>query len=276
MKNLMMIEPRLKERVRAFWERSSCGEVYAIGGSRQDIYDSQSRARYELEPYVLEFGKFHEGNGKDVLEIGVGMGADHVEWARSRPRSLTGVDLTPRAVDHVKQRFDTYGLKSNVFLGDAENLPFPNKSFDIVYSWGVIHHTPDTQTAVREIHRVLRTDGVARIMIYHTYSLVGYMLWLRYGLLAGRARRGLKDLYHHRLESPGTKAYTVKEARELFSAFSKVDTAVQLSFGDLLNGAVGQRHGGVALTIAKRLWPRFLLKRLFRNHGLYLFIEATK
>src|SRR5260370_5143935 len=143
-----MIEPRLKERVKAFWNRSSCGEVYAVGFSKQDIYDSQSRARYGLEPYLLEFAKFHEGHGKDVLEIGVGMGADHVEWARSRPRSLTGVDLTPRAIDHVKERFDAYGLKSNVFLGDAENLPFPSKSFDIVYSWGVIHHTPDTQTEI--------------------------------------------------------------------------------------------------------------------------------
>jgi hypothetical protein len=62
----------------------------------------------------------------------------------------------------------------------------------------------------------------------------------------------------------------------LFSAFSNVDTAVQLSFADLLKGAVGQRHRSVALTIGRRLWPRFLLKRLFRNHGLYLFIEATK
>jgi len=272
----MTTVPELKEQVKNFWGRSSCGEIYGVGVSKQEIYDVQSRARYRLEPYLPEFARFYEGHGKDVLEVGVGMGADHVEWARSRPRSLTGIDLTARAIDHVKQRFDTCGLISNVFLGDAENLPFPSESFDIVYSWGVIHHTPDTQTAVREIHRVLRTDGIARIMVYHTYSLVGYMLWLRYGLLAGRARRGLKDIYHDHLESPGTKAYSVKEARELFAAFSTIDTAVQLSPGDLLEGAVGQRHRSVALTIARRLWPRFLLRRLFRNHGLYLFIEATK
>jgi SAM-dependent methyltransferase len=272
----MAIEPRLKEQVTNFWGRSSCGEIYGVGVSKQEIYDVQSRARYILEPYLPGFARFHEGHGKDVLEIGVGMGADHVEWVRSKPRSLTGVDLTPRAIDHVKERFDTYGLKSNVCLGDAENLLFPSNSFDLVYSWGVIHHTPDTQAAVREIYRVLRPEGIARIMIYHTYSLVGYMLWVRYGLLKGRARRGFKDLYHHHLESPGTKAYSVQEARELFSAFSKVDTAVQLSFADLLQGMVGGRHKSVALTIAKRLWPRFLLKRLFKNHGLYLFIEARK
>jgi SAM-dependent methyltransferase len=273
---LIMNNPDLKAQVSDFWDEKSCGEVYAAGESEWSYYESHMRARYKLEPYIFDFAKFPEGKGKDVLEIGVGMGADHVEWARSQPRSLTGIDLTPRAVAHTKKRINVYGLKSEVQVGDAENMLFDDSSFDVVYSWGVLHHSPNTSAAVREVYRVLRTGGTARIMIYHKYSLTGYMLWARYGLLRRRPFRSLEEIYAHHLESPGTKAYSVEETREIFRGFSKVCIRPQLSFGDLLKGAVGQRHGGTVLTIAKILWPRWLLKRLFTNHGLCLLIEARK
>ena len=71
---------------------------------------------------------------------------------------------------------------------DAEHLPFPDDSFDIVYSWGVLHHSPDTPQAFSEAHRVLRPGGTLRAMIYHRPSIVGLMLWARYGFAAGRPR----------------------------------------------------------------------------------------
>jgi SAM-dependent methyltransferase len=204
------------------------------------------------------------------------MGADHLEWARSGPRSLTGIDLTPRAVKHTQARFDIYGLHSDLRVADAEQLPFADQSFDLVYSYGVLHHSPDTPRAVQEVKRVLRPGGVARVMVYHTWSMVGYMLWLRYALLAGRPTRTLADVYAHHLESPGTKTYTVGQARALFVGFSRVRVQSQLQFGDLLEGAVGQRHRGPLLTTAKALYPRWLVRRAFRHHGLALHIEATK
>ncbi|MGC4007143.1 MAG: class I SAM-dependent methyltransferase [Pirellulales bacterium] len=202
----------LKLRVREFWDRASCGETYAEGTSDQAYYESHAKARYELEPYIFDFARFADGRERDVLEIGVGMGADHVEWAKSAPRSLTGVDLTPRAVEHAKKRLAVYGLSSDVRTADAEALPFAENSFDIVYSWGVLHHSPNTSQAIREVHRVLRPGGEARIMIYHKYALTGYMLWARYGLFKGRPGRSLDDIYAAHLESPGTKAYTLDEA----------------------------------------------------------------
>lgn len=271
-----MAETDLKARIRNFWDDRSCGEVYAVGHSAKDYYESHREARYELEPYIADFARFHEGQGRDVLEIGVGMGADFIEWAKAGPRSLSGVDLTPRAIEHVKTRLDLYGFQADVRVADAENLPFDDNSFDIVYSWGVLHVSPNTPRTVREVHRVLRPGGVARIMIYHKYSLTGYMLWLRYALLSGRPFRSLEDIYWNHLESPGTKAYTLAEAGEMFRDFTGVDMTVRLSFADLLQGASGQRHRGFLLSIAKKLWPRPLLKAIFRNHGLILCIEATK
>src|SRR5712691_1878730 len=175
----------LKERVRGFWEKSACGEVYATGSSLETALSAQAKTRYALEPYIKDLAGFSEAAGRDVLEIGVGMGADHAEWAKNRPQSLIGIDLTLRAVNYTRRRLNLDGLRSNLLVTDAERLPFADVSFDLVYSWGVLHHTPDTARAVREVLRVLRPGGVARIMIYHTHSLVGYMLWIRYGLLRG-------------------------------------------------------------------------------------------
>lgn len=271
-----MNDTDLKTQVRDFWDDKSCGEVYADGQSEKDYYESHMRARYKLEPYIRDFAKFNEAQGKDVLEIGVGMGADHIEFAKSKPRSISGIDLTPKGIEHTGKRLNIYGLSSNISVGDAEKLHFDEGSFDLVYSWGVIHHSPNTPEAVDEVYRVLRPGGMARIMIYHKYSLTGYMLWIRYGLFAGHPFRSLDDIYYYHLESPGTKAYSIKEAKAMFSKFSSVNIKTQLSFGDLLEGAVGQRHRGIMLSMAKSLWPRKLLKTVFKNHGLMMLIEAKK
>lgn len=272
----MSIETNLKTEVKDFWDAQSCGEIYAKGQSPFQYYETHSKARYALEPYIMKFAKFQEGIDKNVLEIGVGMGADHIEWAKSNPKSLTGIDLTPRAVEHTLNRLKIYNLHSNVLADDAEKLPFTDNAFDLVYSWGVLHHSPDTQKAVDEVYRVLRPNGIARIMIYHKHSLTGYMLWLRYGLFAGRPFRKLNEIYANHLESPGTKAYSIGEAHHLFRAFSVRNIQSQLCFGDLLKGEVGQRHGGLLLTIAKSIYPRWLFKRIFKLHGLDLLIEAKK
>lgn len=265
-----------KAAVLDFWNAASCGEAYADGPTVRARLAAQARTRYELEPYLAPFARFADGRDKDVLEIGVGMGADHAEWARAGPRSLTGIDLTPRAIDFTRERLALDGLTSALEPGDAEALRFPDEAFDIVYSWGVLHHSPNTPQAIREVNRVLRRGGSARVMIYHARSLVGYMLWTRYALMAGHPGRSLADVYADHLESPGTKAYTLDEARAMFGMFRHVTVRSTLSFGDLLQGAVGQRHDGALLRVARAVWPRWLLRRACASHGLALLIDAEK
>lgn len=113
-------------------------------------------------------------------------------------------------------------------------------------------------------------------MIYHKHSLVGYMLWLRYALLRGRPWRSLNSIYSFHLESPGTKAYTRREARELFRRFAGIRISTVLTHGDLLESDAGQRHRGWLLSLAKRLWPRRLLRWTLPGHGLFMLIEAQK
>jgi methyltransferase family protein len=112
-----------KAEVREFWNARSCGEVYAAGNTAEG-FRAHADVRYRLEPCIRGFARFGEGSGRDILEIGVGMGADHVEWAKSGPRRLTGVDLTPRAVAWTAQRLATYGFPADVSEADAEQLPF--------------------------------------------------------------------------------------------------------------------------------------------------------
>lgn len=257
-----------KVAVRDFWDAGSCGEALYLSG---DDYASQSSQRYQLEPYIPAFADFAGSKGKRVLEIGVGLGADHEQFARAGA-SLTGIDLTPRAIQHTRDRLTSAGLKSELSVGDAEELAFPDEQFDVVYSWGVLHHSPDTPKAVAQVWRVLQLGGVARVMIYQKYSLVGFMLWLRYGAVKGLS---LRDVYARYLESPGTKAYSVEEARALFSLFKKVEIRTVLSHGDLLSSAAGQRHRGPLLSTARAVWPRWLFKR-FPSFGLFMLITAEK
>lgn len=264
-----------KQRVHDFWNRASCGEELLLAGEGAEAYELQRRERYRLEPYIAEFVEFSRWSGRRVLEIGVGLGADHQSFAAAHA-DLHGIDLTERAVEHTAARLSKLGLRSDLRVADAETLPYPDDHFDLVYSWGVLHHSPDTRRAVDEVWRVLRPGATAKLMIYHTWSLVGFMLWARYGLLQGRPARPLADIYAHHLESPGTKTYTLQEARALCSKFSTVEIDTVLTHGDLLASGAGQRHQGLALDIARRVWPRRLLRRLFPKNGLFMLITATK
>ena len=114
------------------------------------------------------------------------------------------------------------GLNSNLQIVDAENLPFEANSFDAVYSWVVLHHSPDTQKAVDEVYRVLKPDGQAKIMIYNKYSLIGYMLWIRYALLKLKPFKPLNAIYSNHIESPVTKAYTYDEEKYFFRSLTSV------------------------------------------------------
>lgn len=125
----------------------------------------------------------------------------------------------------------------------------------------MLHHSPDTPKAIGEVYRVLKRGGRAKIGIYHKWSMIGAMLWLRYAFLIGRPWRSLRSIYAAHLESPSTKAYSVAEARRLFVAFREVKISTPL-------GHVGQCHRGAALTLSKKLWPRWFIRRFLPEAGL--------
>src|SRR3989440_10778872 len=178
---------QLKQRVRAFWQTHPCGTKFSAAeiGTRE-FFERIEAHRYEKEWHIPEAADFAGAKDLRVLEIGCGMGTDGAQFAQAGA-DYTGVDLTEAAIELARKRFELSGLQGNFQVADAENLKFPDESFDLVYSHGVLHHTPDTARAVREIHRVLKPGGRAMGMLDHRGSY-NYRVGIR-GLLRDGAGR---------------------------------------------------------------------------------------
>ncbi|HXG68909.1 MAG TPA: class I SAM-dependent methyltransferase [Blastocatellia bacterium] len=165
----------LKARVHDFWQANPCGAKFAqVEIGTREFFEAVERHRYQTEWHIPEVVGFERWRARDVLEIGCGLGTDAVSFARAGAR-YTGIDLTERSIELVRRRFALEGLTADLKTADAEALPFPDASFDLVYSHGVLHHTPDTQHAINEAHRVLKPGGTAMVMLYHKNSYNYYV-----------------------------------------------------------------------------------------------------
>lgn len=294
----------LKSRVRDFWEANPCGARFAEGFADQQIgtrefFDAVERHRYETEWHIPEVVQFDRWRGSDVLEVGCGLGTDGVRFAQAGAR-YTGVDLTARAIELTRRRFDLEGLPADLRVADAESLPFDDSSFDVVYSHGVLHHTPNTQKAIDEIHRVLRPGGTAMVMLYHRNSYnyyVNIMTLRRLGVrllgfawgpalvhrLTGEDEGRLtemqrmylsnSDLLLDRAEflsrntdgagNPLARAYTKGEAARMFAAFENVRTEAHF---------LNKRW----LPLLGKLMPRVVDRAVSSLAGWHLWIIARK
>jgi len=121
---------------------------------------------------------------KDVLEIGVGSGS-HAQLLAENAKSFIGIDITDYAVNSAKKRFEIFNLPGKIIKMDAETLDFKDNSFDFVWSWGVIHHSSNTEKILKEIKRVLRPGGEAVIMVYHKGWWNYYFMGIVKGVISG-------------------------------------------------------------------------------------------
>jgi ubiquinone/menaquinone biosynthesis C-methylase UbiE len=168
------------------WTDDPCGSNLAEGEPGSETYfETLRRARFEYAAWMREELGYAETAGLRVLDVGCGQGIDLHEYAAAGAR-VTGLDLAPRHVELARAHLAVDGLDGQVVEGDAEALPFPDASFDRVSSNGVLHHTPDIEAALREIVRVLRPGGEARIIVYNKHSFhywLTQVLW--YGVVRG-------------------------------------------------------------------------------------------
>ena len=290
----------LKDRVRAFWQANPCGVKFADAepGTRH-FYELVEAHRYTKEWHIPLAADFAGSSGLKVLEIGCGLGTDGAQFAEAGA-DYTGVDLTEAAVELARRRFELFGLEGEFQAADAENLAFPDESFDLIYSHGVLHHTPETAKAIQEIHRVLRPRGRAVVMLYHRDSYnyrVNISLLRRAGArllrwesginlvnkITGEPIESLRE-HAHQLKSekesylnpdeflsqntdgagnPLARVYSREEARELFKDFA--DVKLQPYF-------FNKRW----LPILGPLLPRPLEAKLASRWGWHLWIYATK
>ncbi len=290
---------QLKERVRAFWQEHPCGTKFADAppGSRR-FYELVEEHRYQKEWHIPAAAGFAETKDLRVLEIGCGLGTDGAQFAKAGA-DYTGIDLTEAAVELAQRRFELFELPGSFRVADAESLDFPDNSFDIVYSHGVLHHTPDTAGAIKEVHRVLKPGGRALVMLYHRDSYnyrVNISMLRRAGvhllrwsggvkfvhLLTGESEDALRE-HAQRLKTeraylsseeflsqntdgagnPLARVYSKAEARELFNDFSKVELRTYF-----LNKKW--------LPILGPILPRSIETRMASRWGWHLWIYGTK
>lgn len=196
------------EDVRDYWNRRPCNIRHSTReiGSKEYFDDVEAR-KYFVEPHIPGFAEFPKWTGKKVLEIGCGLGTDATNFARAGA-DYHATDLSEESMELARRRFDVFGLKGQFTPGNAEELSrfITERNFDLVYSFGVIHHTPNPGKVLGEARKVIAEDGEFRVMLYAKNSWKDIMI--EAGLDQPEAQSGC----------PVAFRYTPDEARELFAA----------------------------------------------------------
>lgn len=213
------------DNVRAYWDRRPCNVRHSPApvGTRE-YFDEVEARKYFVEPHIPGFAGHRRWGGKRVLEIGCGIGTDTMNFARAGAL-VTAVDLSGESLKVARQRAEVFGLQDRIrfFHGNAEELAqvIPVEPYDLVYSFGVIHHTPHPERVIAALPRFLQPDGEMRLMLY---SKVSYKLFwiMREENIWDMGR--LDELIARNSEAqtgcPVTYTYTFNEVRDLLKGFT--------------------------------------------------------
>ncbi len=262
-----MDEADIKRKNLDFWTTNVPGinnQISRDMAGTIDFYKKVDEVRYRQEPYLIEFFTKFLKPGLVSLEVGCGLGSDLRKFSRFGLR-VTGLDYSPENAYLSKLGLQLYNLNGKVVAGDAECLPFPENSFDLVYSWGCLHHTPHTQKGVDELFRVLRPGGKAMVMLYHKGYQFWYMLicyWLGFRWLD----RNLQDYISNKYDqTPLSRMHSRRQLYKIFEKFNEVNIRV-VTFGGI------QFH-----PMLKYVW--FIFQKfpwLMKKLGSFAIIFASK
>lgn len=257
----------IKRAAQQQWSHDPAGSV-AAGDAELGTPESFARVeryRYDEQPWMHDTFHYERFADQDVLEIGVGLGTDHLQFGRAGAR-LTGIDLTPRCIELTRQRLAQEGIESNLSVMDAERLTFPDDSFDCVYSFGVLHHTAAAEKAFAEVRRVLRPGGLFIGGLYNRNSAFIARVIAEYFLFGQWRTESFEDRLS-RIEyssgedqaKPYVRLFTARELRQVLlgAGFSTVQ--------------VTRRHAG----FGRHGVPEWLETAVGRTAGWYLVHEAS-
>lgn len=269
----LALDSLANEQARATWNNRACGvlsaEENADAGSIAFFNQMVERRYGQIDSWVPAVLNFPSMAGKEVLEIGHGMGCDLVHAAKAGA-IVHGVDITPNHHEIAKKHLAVNGLEGDLRLCDASELPYASNSMDVVYSMGVLHHTDDTIRCISEAYRVLKPGGTFIMALYHFWSLNHFWLLLKRGIWNGDLKRlgydGLLSLVEGGADGitikPLVKLYSRRMVRTILADFSA--TKIQIC-------GIQERIPIVSgmLPSAARTW-------LEKHWGWYIVSHATK
>ena len=133
----------------------------------KEYFDEIEEKKHFVEPHILEFADFSNCRGKKILEIGCGIGTAAINFIKNGAEYY-GIELSNKSLEITKKRLEVYELSANLFLANAEeNIDFLEENyFDIIYSFGVIHHSPNPDKIIKNIYKYLKPEGTLKLMLY--------------------------------------------------------------------------------------------------------------
>lgn len=249
------------KEVKEFWDARPCNIRHSdkeIG--TKDYFEEVENKKFRVEPHIVEFSEFRNWEGKKVLEIGCGIGTAAINFARAGA-IYTGFELSEKSLELTRKRFDVYGYKGSFYSGNAEELSqyVPIEKYDLIYSFGVIHHSPNPRKILDEIKKYMDHKSVLKVMIYAKNSWKSHMI--EAGLDQPEAQAGC----------PIAMTYTEDEAKDLFSGYE----LTSIKQDHLFPFEIDSYKKGI---YQKQPWfesmPDEMFKTLERKLGWHLLIDA--
>jgi len=209
--------------VKKFWNDRPCNIKHSFKeiGSKE-YFDEVEHRRYFVEKHILDFAEFEKWKGKNVLEIGCGIGTDAIMFAKNGANVVV-IDISDKSIEIAKKRFEVYGLKCSFYIGNIEELSkiIPIKKFDLIYSFGVIHHTENPNNVFEEIEKFMDENSEMRIMLYNKYSYKAFFFFIRYGYkFLFNFNKILRYFSEAQLNCPIVHLYTKKRIKKELHKFN--------------------------------------------------------
>lgn len=264
------------EKVKEYWNSRPCNIRHSPSevGTRQ-YFDEVEARKYFVEPHIPGFAEFEKWKGKKVLEIGCGIGTDTMNFARAGAK-VTALDLSDKSLELARKRAEVYGLSDRIkfYHGSAEELSsiIPVEPYDLIYSFGVIHHTPHPERVIEQIKHFVKPDTAVKIMVYYRYSWK--VLWILFVYGKGAFWK-LNELIAKYSEAqtgcPVTYAYSKKSIRELLKGFEITDISIDHIFPYRIKDYVQYKY---KIVWYFRWLPRPVFRWLERHFGWHLCVSA--